>query len=100
MGVEEDFPNTARLIDASDEMRVIHEFIHHSGYTLCTWNEEQSVYVEVKDDHQDILLKYYDIDSTKIEEEQKHIKSLLVDALAREMVGQLMNDVHEEEGTT
>ena len=100
MGVAEDFPNIARYVDACDEMEVIHQFIHCSGYTLCTWNEEQGVYVEVKDDHQDILFKYYDIDNEKFEEEQKHIMSRLVDVLAKEMVGQLVNDVREEEGTT
>ena len=73
----EDFPETTKMLAYQDFMSLIHEFIHESGYILCTWNEIKGQHVPTSKPCRDIVLKFFEIDPKELENEQTRINSMI-----------------------
>ena len=95
-----EFPPHARLDAFSDDMDIVHAFLHTSGYKLCTWNESENAFVPTTKDCETILDEFFEIDRAALVQEQRVLRGLLMDLLAREaaddMFEQLNLQVQEE----
>ena len=85
-----EFPQHVKVAAFSDGMKVLHAFIHDSGYVLCTWNEMESIYVPTEKTHSVLIDEFFEIDREELEKEHRVIRSLLIDMLARDSVEDLV----------
>ena len=105
-----EFPQHARLAAFSEDMEVLHAFIHTSGYELCTWNESENAFVPTTKNHEKILYEFFEIDRAALVQEQRVLRGMLMDLLAREaaddmfeqmgLLAQEENDATHEGGLT
>ena len=79
-----EFPQHAKIAAFSENMEVLHAFIHTSGYELCTWNESENAFVPVTKDCEEILDEFFGIDRAALVQEQRVLRGILMDLLARE----------------
>ena len=79
-----EFPQHAKIAAFSENMEVLHAFIHTSGYELCTWNESENAFVPVTKDCEEILDEFFGIDRAALVQEQRVLRGVLMDLLARE----------------
>ena len=85
-----EFPQHVKLATFSDDMEVLHAFIHISGYVLCTWNEMENAYIPTEKSHAALLDEFFEIDREELEKERRVIRDLLIDMLARDGVEDLV----------
>ena len=85
-----EFPQHARLAAFGEGMEVLHEFIHDSGYVLCTWNESENAFVPVTKDYEEIIFEFFEIDREELEKEHRIIRDLLINMLARDSAEELV----------
>ena len=84
------FPQHVKVAAFSDGMEVLHEFIHDSGYVLCTWDEMENAYVPTEKAHSVLVDEFFEIDREELEKERRVIRGLLIDQLARDSVEELV----------
>ena len=85
-----EFPQHARAAAFSDDMEVLHAFIHNSGYVLCTWNEMKNAYVPTEKACSVLVDEFFEIDREELEKEYRVIRGLLIDMLARDSAEELV----------
>lgn len=99
-----EFPQHVKVAAFSDDMDVLHAFIHNSGYVLCTWNEMENAYVPTEKTCSVLIDEFFEIDREELENELRVIRGLLIDMLAREaaddMFAQMGLLVQEENAAT
>ena len=96
-----EFPQHARLATFNEDMEIVHAFLHNTkGYELCTWNESENAFVPVTKNCEEILCEFFEIDRAALVQEQRVLRGILMDLLAREaaddMFEQLNLQVQEE----
>ena len=85
-----EFPQHVKVAAFSDDMKVLHAFIHDSGYVLCTWNKIENAYVPAEKPHSVLIDEFFEIDREELEKEHRVIRGLLIDMLARDSVEALV----------
>lgn len=99
-----DFPQHARVAIFIEDRNMLHAFLHKSGYELCAWNESENAYVLTTKDHETILDEFFEIDRAALVQEQRVLRGVMMDLLAREaaddMFEQLNLQVQEENDAT
>ena len=89
-----DFPQHARIAAFSEDMKIVHTFLHTSGYELCTWNESENAFVPVTKDCEEIIFEFFEINRAALVQEKRVLREKLMDLLAREAV----DDMFEQMG--
>ena len=84
-----EFPQHVRVAAFGEDMEVLHEFIHDSGYVLCTWNEMENAYVPTEKACSVLVDEFFEIDREELEKERRVIRGLLIDMLARDSMEDL-----------
>ena len=99
-----EFPQHARIAAFSADMEIVHAFLHTSGYELCTWNESENAFVLATKDHKEILDEFFGIDRAALVQEQRVLRGVLMDLLAREATDDMFEQmdllVQEENDAT
>ena len=100
----DEFPQHTRVAAFSEDMKIVHAFLHNSGYALCTWNENENAFVPTTKNCKEILDEFFEIDRAALVQEQRVLREILMDLLAREaaddMFEQLGLLVQEENAAT
>ena len=91
--LDAEFPQHAKIAAFSDIMVVLHAFIHTDSYVLCTWNEMENAYVPTEKSHSVLIDEFFDIDREELEKEDRVMRSLLIDLLARDGVEDLVEQL-------
>ncbi len=79
-----EFPQHAKVAAFSEDMEIIHTFLHTSGYELCTWNESENAFVPTTKNCGEILDEFFGIDRAALVQEHRVLREELIDLLARE----------------
>ena len=99
-----EFPQHARIAAFSENMDILHAFLHISGYELCTWNKSENAFVLPTKNYETILDEFFEIDRAALVQEDRVLRGLLMDLLAHEaaddMFEQLNLQVQEENDAT
>ena len=99
-----EFPQHARLDAFGEGMDIVHGFLHNSGYKLCTWNESENAFVPTTKDCETILDEFFEIDRAALVQEQRVLRGLLMDLLAREAADDMFEEmgllIQEEDAAT
>ena len=99
-----EFPQHVRIAAFSEDMDIVHTFLHTSGYELCTWDESENAFVPPTKNCEEILYEFFGIDRAALVQEQRVLRGILMDQLAREaaedMFEQLGLLVQEENDAT
>ena len=85
-----EFPQHVKVAAFGEGMEVLHEFIHDSGYVLCTWNEMENAYVPTEKACSVLVDEFFEIDREELEKEHRVIRGLLIDMLARDSAEELV----------
>ena len=99
-----DFPQHARVATFIEDRDMLHAFLHNSGYELCTWNESENAYVLTTKNHETILDEFFEIDRAALVQEQRVLRGVMMDLLAREAADDMFEQmdllVQEENDVT
>ena len=60
-----------------DEIIRFVSYLHSKNICLCRFNEESAEYFPIYDDIQETVLKFYDIDPAKVEQERRNLLKIL-----------------------
>ena len=88
-----EFPQHVKVAAFSEDMKVLHAFIHNSGYVLCTWIEMENAYIPTEKSHAALIEEFFEIDREELEKEHRIIRSMLIDMLARDGVEELVEQL-------